>query len=127
VELISAGKPTFEAGQIFWAKYRITLFDELEKVEKSLSEYMDTQVATVTKSTKKGSKDINLKEFVKLIDITNSKDKELTFTAVFAAGTQMNLNPNLFLEYLSASYGIKTLDAFVRREQLLDENMDILQ
>lgn len=127
IELVSAQAPDYDARSIMYAKYDITLYGENSKIRNALDNYAALEQATVTKVTKKGQKDINLKELIKDIVITDEKEGEVTFNAVYPAGTPLNINPQLLLDFLKDNYGIEVIDAFVIRKNLFDKDMNILQ
>lgn len=127
IELVSAKAPDYDARSIMYAKYDITLYGENSKIKNALDNYAALEQATVTKVTKKGQKDINLKELIKDIIITDEKEGEVTFNAVYPAGTPLNINPQLLLDFLKDNYSIEVIDAFVIRKNLFDKDMNILQ
>ena len=110
-----------------FAKYDITLYGEQGKIISALESYENLEQAVVTKVTKKGQKDINLKELIGKIEITDKKAEEVTFTAIYPAGTPLNINPQLLLDFIKENYGVEVIDAFVIRKNLFDKDMKILQ
>ena len=127
IELVSAQAPDYDARSIMFAKYDITLYGENEKIKNAISEYEKLEQAIVTKVTKKGQKDINLKELITDIRIIDEKDGEVTFNAMYPAGTPLNINPQLLLDFLKENYGVEVIDAFVIRKNLFDKDLNILQ
>lgn len=127
IELVGAAAPDYDARSIMFAKYDITLYGENAAIRNALSNYEALEQAIVTKTTKKGQKDINLKELIKDITVISEKDNEVTFTAVYPAGTPLNINPQLLLDFLKENYGIEVIDAFVIRKNLFDKDLNILQ
>ena len=127
IELVSAQAPDYDARSIMFAKYDITLYGENKKIKNALNEYNNLEQAVVTKVTKKGQKDINLKELIKDIVISDEKDNEVTFTATYPAGTPLNINPQLLLDFIKENYGVEVIDAFVIRKNLFDKDMAVLQ
>jgi len=127
IELVSAQAPDYDARSIMFAKYDITLYGEKEKIIGALNDYAALEQAIVTKVTKKGQKDINLKELVDNIQIIEEKSYEVTFTAIYPAGTPLNINPQLLLDFINENYGVEVVDAFVIRKNLFDKEMNILQ
>lgn len=131
IDITGAGEVLYDAKNIRWAKYRITIFDAKSKATEALKSYDALDCAAVSKTTKKkGSIDINLKELIKNIEMSeneeNQSENDVTFTALFPAGVEMNINPNLLLEFLKNTYGIQVLTAIIVREKLFDENLVIL-
>ncbi len=127
IELVSAQAPDYDARDISFAKYDITLYGEKTVVLKAINEYQALSEAVVTKTTKKGKKDINLKELITDINVIDEKDTEVTFTAIYPAGTPLNVNPQLLLDFIKENYGIEVIDAFVIRKNLFDKDMNVLQ
>ena len=127
IELVGAAAPDYDARSIMYAKYDITLYGEKNKILDALNSYKAAEQAIVTKVTKKGQKDINLKELIKDITITDEKDTEVTFTAIYPAGTPLNINPQLLLDFIKENYGVEVIDAFVIRKNLFDKDLNILQ
>ena len=127
IELVGAAAPDYDARSIMFAKYDITLYGEKNKILDALNSYKAAEQAIVTKVTKKGQKDINLKELIKDITVTDEKDTEVTFTAIYPAGTPLNINPQLLLDFIKENYNIEVIDAFVIRKNLFDKDLNILQ
>ena len=127
IELVGAAAPDYDARSIMYAKYDITLYGEKNKILDALNSYKAAEQAIVTKVTKKGQKDINLKELIKDITVTDEKDTEVTFTAIYPAGTPLNINPQLLLDFIKENYGVEVIDAFVIRKNLFDKDLNILQ
>lgn len=127
IELVSAAAPDYDARSIAFAKYEITLYGENKSILDALNGYAHLDKAIVTKVTKKGQKDINLKELIRDIDVTAFEEKSVTFTAIYPAGVPLNINPQLLLDFLKETYGIEVIDALVIRKNLYDDKFVILQ
>lgn len=127
IELVSAAAPDYDARSIAFAKYEITLYGTNKSILDALNGYEQLDKAIVTKVTKKGQKDINLKELIRDIDVTAFEEKSVTFTAIYPAGVPLNINPQLLLDFLKETYGIEVIDALVIRKNLYDDKFVILQ
>ena len=127
IELVGATAPDYDARSIMYAKYDITLYGEKNIIINALNSYEAAEQAIVTKVTKKGQKDINLKELIKDITVIEEKDTEVTFTAIYPADTPLNINPQLLLDFIKENYGVEVIDAFVIRKNLFDKDLNILQ
>ena len=127
IELVGAAAPDYDARSIMFAKYDITLYGEKNSIINALNSYEAAEQAIVKKKKKKGQKDINLKELIKDITVTDEKDTEVTFTAIYPAGTPLNINPQLLLDFIKENYNIEVIDAFVIRKNLFDKDLNILQ
>lgn len=127
IELVSAQAPDYDAREISFAKYDITLYGAKADIINALENYRALEQAIVTKTTKKGKKDINLKELINDIDVVDQQDESVMFTAIYPAGTPLNINPQLLLDFLKETYAIEVVDAFVIRKNLFDKDMKVLQ
>lgn len=127
IELVSATAPDYDAKSIAFARYDITLYGNSDDIVKALEEYDNITEAIVTKVTKKGQKEINIKELIKDVKILDKADGKVTFTAIYPAGLSLNINPSLLLDYLHDNYNIKVLDALIIRKNLFDNELKILQ
>ncbi len=127
IELVSATAPDYDAKSIAFARYDITLYGNGDDIVKALEEYDNITEAIVTKVTKKGQKEINIKELIKDVKILDKTDDKVTFTAIYPAGLSLNINPSLLLDYLHDNYNIKVLDALIIRKNLFDNELKILQ
>ena len=125
--LTAAGAPDYDASQIKYALYKITVFGEKSLLENCIMDYNASEEIIVTKTSKKKSKDINIKAEIRNLTVVESREDSLTFTALFPAGTTYNLNPSLLLEYFGERFGIDVNASDILRVNLLDENLEILQ
>lgn len=125
--LTGAGAPDYEAKEIKYALYKITIYGDGATLKKAVSDYEASENITVVKQSKKTSKEINLKDEIKNIQITEAGDNCLTFTALFPAGIDYNLNPSLLVEYFRNNYGIDRNATDYLRQNLLNEKLEILQ
>ena len=128
IDIMSVGEPAFKATDIKYAEYKVTLFDNCDAIKNALNEFASLETAIVLKPTKKKIlKEINLKEFIRNMSITEESDNSITFTALYPAGTELNLNPGLLLEFLSNNYDLQILDSHIMRTSLYSANIEILE
>ena len=125
--LTAAGAPDYDASQIKYALYRIKMYGEKDVLANCIAHFKDSEEIIVTKTSKKKSTDINIKTEIKDLKTVEAGEDNLTFTALFPAGTTYNLNPGLLLEYFGNRFGIDANGCDVLRVNLLDENLEILQ
>jgi len=125
--LTGAGVPDYEAKEIKYALYKITLYGDGEILKKAFSDYEASENVIVVKQSKKTSKEINLKNEIKDVQIKEAGDNSLTFTALFPAGIDYNLNPSLMVEYFRNNYDIDRNATDYLRQNLLNEKLEILQ
>ncbi|MBR5521618.1 MAG: TIGR03936 family radical SAM-associated protein [Oscillospiraceae bacterium] len=127
IVLTTAGAPDYEAKEIKYAQYRITLYGDTDILKKALSDYESAEKVTVIKQSKKTTKEVNLKAEIRNVNVNETGENYLTFTALFPAGIDYNLNPALLVEYFSENYGIDANATDYLRQNLLNEKLEILQ
>lgn len=107
-------------GAIAYSEYEILLEDENNLYQKSL-DLLNKDEIVVTKKTKKGPKDINIKDDFKDIKIEKIGDT-LKYSVVLKSSNQGSINPRLFFEALMKEYDIKLYPQTIRVNSY-DSNM----
>jgi len=125
--LTAAGAPDYEASQIKYALYRIKMYGDKQSLAQCISHFEDSEEIIVTKQSKKKTTDINIKSEIKDMKVVETGENNLTFTALFPAGTTYNLNPSLLLDYFGEKFGIDANGCDVLRVNLMDEDLNVLQ
>ncbi|MBQ3009045.1 MAG: DUF2344 domain-containing protein [Oscillospiraceae bacterium] len=125
--LTSAQEPDYDAKEIKYAQYKITLYGDSEVLEKAMTDYNESEKITVVKQSKKTTKEIDLKSEIQNMQVVETGDNSITFTALYPAGTTYNLNPSLLVEYFGEKFGIDVNASDILRENLLNEKLEILQ
>ena len=123
----AAGAPDYDASEIKYALYKITLHGDMDKLQAAADFYEKSDKITVIKQSKKKTTEVDLKAEIKDFKVTESGDNTLTFTALYPAGTTYNLNPALLLEVFRSEFGIDANAADVLRMNLLNEKFEVLQ
>ena len=97
LHMINCALPVNDPKFITEAAYRIVLTcpDSKNKFER----FWNADKITVTKKTKSGSKEIDLKPLVKIGEITGT-DQKCKFEAIMPTGTAENINPMLLTDAL---------------------------
>ncbi len=127
IEVVSVTDVSYDARSIAFAKYSLTIFGNPDEIKTAINTYNMKNEVLMEKKSKKKINTVNIKEFIKDIKIENENENSVTISGVFSAGVIMNLNPNLFLNYLESISNVKTFQTKVLREELLDKDMKILQ
>ncbi len=125
--ITGASAPEYDVSEIKYAEYHITMHGNKEVLEKALMDYDNNSEILVTKTTKRSSKEVNLKNEIINMKIIEESEDSICFSALYPAGNTYNLNPSLLLEYFKNNYGIDTNSFNVLRVHLLNENLNILQ
>lgn len=122
---IGAGKPKMDAKQIRFADYEISFAvnDDPKMVKKDWNDCFSREHIVVTKKTKHGESELDIRSHVELSEL-KEKEGRLCFTARLAAGTELNINPELlFAAFLDFS-GMKCEDILVTRMAVYNEKME---
>ena len=125
--LTAAGVPDYDASQIKYALYRIKMYGDKQQLQQCISHFEENDEIIVSKVSKKKTAQINIKEQIRDFKVVDTEDNSIVFTALFPAGTTYNLNPGLLLEYFGEKFAVDANGCDVLRENLLDENLEILQ
>lgn len=115
IRILSAAEPQLPPSAIALADYEI-------RIETDDSSPLATQVETllkqpsilVTKKTKKGDKELDLKPHITLLGCELERNW-LVLIVRLAAGTELNISPSLFLEALAAYTGTTRYSRVERR------------
>lgn len=97
---VFAAKPVMDAKNIRFADYNINFSVEGAEREEVLANWyrcFESEKITVLKKTKKGESEIDLKPHIRLSKL-EYKDGKYLFSARLAAGTELNINPELLFE-----------------------------
>ena len=116
ITILSVAPAVQKSSDIAMADYTLTL--PLHAKE-ALDAYNEAETAVVSKKTKRGSKDIDLKEYLpKLAYSTQGDTLRFEVQLPCAAGEGVNLNPALLLEHLQKTHELPPWQCEVLRTQL---------
>lgn len=111
--------PEHKAEAIRFARYTVQF---PLSAKSSLEAYNQLESAVVLKKTKRGHKEIELKEALKEIPFVEEEGC-LKSELLLPAGEGSNLNPSLWLNFMQENCGLNATEASVLRTALLLENM----
>lgn len=120
-------EPTFDAKDIGFAQYNITLYGDDRLLNRCVDDYNSSQYINVEKSGKKKTEILDIKQYIKNFTLLEKGEGYITIDATFSAGLDKNINPSLLVEYFASKYGIDRKTADIVRKHILDRNMNILQ
>ena len=112
--------PKEKAEAIAFAVYQIVL---PAGAKPALDGYNALQSAPARKKSKRGAKEIDLKQHLKAIEY-DCRDGALRFTMRLPAGEGFNLNPGLWLGFFAEQFGLDPTRALVTRTRLLTKNLE---
>lgn len=119
--LIRSVAPVQEkSSEIGFADYTITL---PLSAEDALLAYNESETAMVSKKTKRGTHEVDLKTYIPRLDYEKKGDS-LSFSVRMpcASGEGVNLNPSLLLAHLQQTHAIPPWQCEVLRTQLYTKN-----
>ena len=105
MKVLSVGLPEISANDICAAEYIIE-FCDVSFTEENLNDFFEEKELPVIKKTKKGEKEVNLKDFIKSHEILEISENSAKIKIVLSAGGSENIKPSIFtgkvLEYMNA-------------------------
>lgn len=123
IDVLDIYVATTVADKIAFAQYDISYNkDKAASFDNACEKYNALNVAIVSKKTKRGTKDVNLKEFISNI---NAKDGKATI--VLSAGGENNINPVLLLGFLETLGCENVQFANIIRKQLLTKDLTVFE
>lgn len=124
-EAIKAAKPVMDAKKIKYAEYEMSFLSNCEN-DKLISEWnscFNRDCIFVTKKTKKGEDEIDIKPHVKLKELKYGDDGKYHFAALLSAGVEFNINPELVFNAFRNFSNIEINDISVVRMNVYNEKM----
>lgn len=114
------GFPVHVASEIQSAKYTIS-YSEIssEQVADIVAKYNALTAAPAIRKTKRSESEVNIRELISDLTLV---DKQPAFEAVFPAGAQLNLNPDLLTNFLQETFNLSASKANIIRDNVFIEN-----
>ena len=112
--------PKCKAEQIASAVYAVRLPAAFAE---GLDRYNGLDAAPMLKKSKRGQKEIDLKEHCPRLDYVREGD-EVCFEMQLPAGEGLNLNPSLWLGFLQEHCGVDATQAHVLRKRLITKKSE---
>ncbi|MBO5227135.1 MAG: DUF2344 domain-containing protein [Ruminococcus sp.] len=98
IEILRCYAPQHKMGQMGYAEYKVTLpSDDSMELNKSWKEFMSQEKILVEKKTKRGFREIDLKEQTEFLSAEEQADGLVLFLRL-PAGSTVNVNPSLLIE-----------------------------
>lgn len=85
-------------------------------------DFLNAETVVIEKKSKRGMKEVNLKDFIFSAEIIPKGDCKYSMNAVIAAGNKSNLKPELMLSAMADFYGASFSDIYTVRKQIYFEN-----
>ncbi len=124
IKILSISMPNAKANDIVAAEYLFSAQNnggiDLERVK----DFFRLPEISAIKKTKKGEKEVNLKEYIKNLKLVSATDNEFTIDMVLSAGGEANIKPEIIVlklqEYLGeefSSYSLHRTQIFYKDGQ----------
>ncbi len=119
IAITKVEKAGLKAEHIGFARYTVTSRDE--RMAGALQEYNALPTALVQKKSKRGMKEIDLKQQIPEIH-AEACAEGCRFTLLLPASDTLNLNPALLLKFVEEHYAIPAVNSDVLRTEFLAKN-----
>ena len=121
VDIVKVVPPEHKADDIAYAAYTVSLPG---KFVKGIDAYNNMDTAVAFKKSKRGKKEIQLKDYIKKIEYTLVDDAANFTMTLPAGGDGLNLNPSLWLDFMQENCEIDATQASILRTALLLKNLE---
>lgn len=121
LQVIRVAAPVMKPDAICWADYRIAFHDDMPQIAEQLDAFLAQDEILVTKKTKKGEQQVNLKQMLTLLSQKREEDAAV-LTLRLPAGSTFNVSPLLFTAAFTDFCGEEARWTSIRRLGVLTEN-----
>lgn len=118
---LRAATPVMEPGAICWADYRLTFRDGDPAAAEAMERLLSAERLTVTKKTKKGEQEIDLKEKMTVLNAASQSDGFVLEVRLPAGGT-VNWSPMLVTGAYNTLLGREPYWTGIERTAILTED-----
>lgn len=120
IVITAVGPAQQKVAEIDSAVYRLTL---PATAEQALRAYNAAETATVSKKTKRGHKELDLKQYIPAVEYETEGEKlSFSVTLPCGSGEAPNLNPSLLLTWLQQNYELPPWQCEVLRTAILTKD-----
>lgn len=86
--------------------------------EIDIQKFIDEPEFIIEKKSKRGMKEVNIKDFVRKLEVTKGDGTTFCLSMVIDAGSKSNLKPELFLNAMASYFDAKFSDIKTQREEI---------
>lgn len=108
--------------EIEFARYEITFNSDKDFDTESFAKE-DSFI--IEKKSKRGMKEVNIKDFVKEMSISKTEDGKYRLVCIISAGNKLNLKPDLLLSAIASYHGAIFKDVQTVRQKIFFENQPL--
>lgn len=121
IRVLRVALPQMDPKEIAMAEYETQVRFSCENAGEKLDALMAQEQILVSKRTKKGKKDVDLKPLVEILS-RGEEEGNLALRLRLPAGNTLNINPTLFFDAFCAAYGCEAEQYRVWRLRILTAN-----
>lgn len=128
INVFDVTEPVMKAGKIAFAEFSIKLSCENANttvIAERLSKFLELDKIEIEKKSKKGLKNVDIKQGIKSFR-TEEKFDFVLFNVILSAGSSDNLNPNLLISAFENFSGL-LFDTDITRKDLYNSNMELFR
>ncbi len=100
IKILEASTPAIKANDIVSARYMVTLRLKNSIAADMLNKFFEQTEIPAVKKTKRGEKEINLREYIKSYEFKNLTEKAAEFEVILSAGGESNIKPDILVSKL---------------------------
>lgn len=105
IKILEASEPVIKAKDIVSARYTIILTLQASFAEEKLDAFFAQNEIPAVKKTKRGEKEINLREYITSYKLRNLTEKTAEFEVILSAGGETNIKPDILVSKLCEFLG----------------------
>lgn len=110
IKILRVSRPECRANDIVSARYTIELTAPKQIEKQSVEGFFAQENIPAMKKTKKGDKEVNLKDFILECSIEKAEGTQIGLNAVFSAGGSANIKPDIVIAKMAEYLGFGEFD-----------------
>jgi radical SAM-linked protein len=128
IKILKASMPICKANDIVSARYVITLMLNSQISEERIQEFFDKKSIPAVKKTKRGEKEINLREYIKSYRLTNLTKDAIVFDVILSSGGEANIKPDILVSKIYEFLGESSIQGFdIHRTEIFYADKDVIK
>lgn len=100
IKILEASEPLIKASDIVSARYMMNLRFKDSIAADMLNKFFEQAEIPAVKKTKRGEKEINLREYIKSYELKNLTEKTAELEVILSAGGESNIKPDILVTKL---------------------------
>lgn len=117
IKILSVGLPEAKANNIVAAEYLFSAEKNGVSIDK-IEEFFNQEQINAVKKTKKGEKEVNLKEFIRSFKFVSHENNSFVMNIVLSAGGEANIKPEIVVLKLQEYLGYEFESYLIHRVKI---------